>query len=213
MHLRLTNIGLWSLLACASLTAACGPDDLFVSAALSKNASCKYEALEDNAILHGDYDIAPSAGALNRTTCSRPFTAHLLVRNSNDNDITVTSAEVRITTLAHETIRFDRAKAPLPNPFIATASGPLPGNLKSVAIVEAVPTLYGAQLGNFAKASVLAEIKLSAKSDGGDDVSANSFTLPIKLCEGCDTVCASQAAANANTDSCNDDDFCADPDC
>jgi hypothetical protein len=169
---------------------ACGADDLFISADLGPNAQCEYEPDRELA-RKGEYDVAGGAG--DSEPCVRPYVAHLLVRNDNDDEVVVESAHVKLMTVARETLRFSGgglAAPALPNPFVVTLAGPLSASASGVVEVEVIPEDYGTQLRAFTESELLAEVELEGATPD-TDLGSNRFTFPIAVCEGCRTFCAS----------------------
>jgi hypothetical protein len=173
----------------AVLCAACGADDLFISGDLGVNVDCAYEP-DPELARTGEYDVSTGDEA-GPGACARPYVAHLLVRNDNDEEVAVEAAVVRLTTVTRQTVVFN-LEVPLPNPFELTVGAPIAASRSGVVEVEVIPTDYGAQLQNFVGAQILAEISLQGATAGGASLGSNRFTFPIEVCDGCRTFCESE---------------------
>jgi hypothetical protein len=205
---RAQAIALGVALALA-LGSGCGPDDLFVSAALAPDADCAYTASGERVLDVAEFDIGanPDTGA-----CARAFSAHLGVKHDNSLQVRVRDAEVRLMTSQRRTIFFDRENTQLPNPFRAAASGVIAAEGSGVVTVELVPRDYAAQLDQFVGKRVLAELELRGETEDGDEIPSNRFELTIELCDGCRTFCAGDPAID-DAPICEEDGECIDPDC
>jgi hypothetical protein len=185
---RLFGLGL-------TLCVGCGGQDLFVVGVLGKDADCEYTADESFTTVES-YDIAPAKGRVE--TCQNAYIAHLLVDNDNDNDedAVIESALVRVLTQERQTISFDRA-FPLPNPFALSLAGAVRRGRREIVAIGLIPPEYGEQLEAFVGGELLIDLTLSARTAGGDEIGSNAVTVPVEICDGCRTFCASDPAAPA----------------
>jgi hypothetical protein len=210
--MRLVSFLGFALLVCS----ACGPDDLFVNASVGLDSSCKVKADDEHALPKPVFDIARGPIASSHA-CDDPFVAQLWVDNPNGDRARVTSAEVRLMDESRNTLQFATTDTPLPNPFIVPAASPLPASGSGVVQVEAIPAVYAPLLANFVGSSVLAELKLYGETESSSELEAEPFILPIEICDGCRSLCASSDSAADAT--CSDPklgasrELCVDPEC
>lgn len=194
----------------------CGPEELFVNAPLALDDSC--EALPDDA--HVDerpvFDISPGAHG-GSEACDDPFVVPLWVDNPNGERVRVTEVEVTLETPQRQRLFFDRGDSPLPNPFHATATGTLPPGASGVVDLELIPKAYALQLGDFVGDRLDVVLLLIGKTSSGDQAESARARIPIEICDGCRTLCATDPDATDAT--CSDPDLgplreaCVDPGC
>ena len=174
----------WTAIA---LACGCG-DELFVNAHVGLDDDCKVRPDDEHAVERPVFDIAPG-GSAGSIACDDPFVAQLWVENPNSDRARVDEAEVRLATLSHELLQFN--DFPLPNPFLVPAAGPLPADGSGVIEVEAVPREYATSLTEFTGQSILVTMTLFGETEGGSELESARFTLPLSICDGCRTLCAS----------------------
>lgn len=162
----------------------------------------------------GRYDISPGGKGLG-TACAHSYVVNLLVNSylRPNSDMTLGraepdvlqlhNAEVTLTNVKDEVIKFDRTKPALPNPFSVSANNslfPAVGNTPSigVAAIEAIPKAYALQLDNFAQdgSQIVAHIRIFGTTTGNIDIDFKPFVYPIDICEGCLTRCESELTKN-----------------
>ena len=177
------------LAAVVALGASACTGDLFVSAELHPDEDCQYTPSAELALERAVYDV--SQGTTPENACARTYVAHLLTENPSTDSVLVRSAEVKLTTVQDQTVIFG-GEAALPNPFLITVMSALPGDGHGVASVQVIPMTYAASLGDFVDGSIVAHIRLFAKTAGGDELRSNLFSLQIEVCDGCLTVCDSE---------------------
>jgi hypothetical protein len=125
---------------------------------------------------------------------------HLLVRRieeteareDDDDPLLIVGAEVRLTTLAGDTLAFDERT---PNPFMVVSDAtlePLDGEPQdAIARVDAISTVHAAQLSAFVDQRIIAEARLFGATLRNGRFTVRPFSYPIELCEGCLTRCRS----------------------
>jgi hypothetical protein len=101
------------------------------------------------------------------------------------------SAEVKLKTIDGETLDFG---ASLPNPFTTTTANSIePTNSSDpsvgVAVVEAIPEPYSRFLSQLVGATIIAEVQIFGTTTGDVDIEMRPFNYPIKICDGCLTMC------------------------
>jgi hypothetical protein len=202
----------WTAIAIAC---ACG-DELFVNAHVGLDDDCEVRPDDEHAVERPVFDLA-LGGTTGSEVCDDPFVAQLWVENPNGERARVDEAEVRLTTLSRELLRFDTSEVALPNPFLVSAAGPLPADGSGVIEVEAVPRDYARALGDFVGESILVTMTLFGETADGSELESGHFTLPLSICDGCRTLCASDAQSEAAE--CSRPSlgplrtFCVDPEC
>ncbi len=185
----------------------------------------------------GHYDISPGTNG----GCDHPYVVNLLVNSylrsnadtmlgrAEPNILQLHSAQVRLMTLQKQTLTFEKANPPLPNPFLVNTNNslfPAAGTTPStgIAAVEAIPKAYAPYLSDFDGAQILAEIQIYGTTTGDVDINFKPFVYPVEICDGCLIQCqgALDAAKKSRMDltqgrcddnSGNDDRVCIDPDC
>lgn len=223
--------------------AGCAPPGptAFVTFNIAPDSSCIVMPQSTGNLFYpiGRFDIAPG-GSAGSTQCDHPYIVHLLVNSflRSNSDMTVGraepdilqihSAEVRLTTIKQETIKFDRVMPELPNPFlvnIANSLFPATGTMPStgVAAIEAIPKAYASQLDKFVGAQILAHIQIYGTTTGDVDINFKPFVYPIEICSKCLTICTSKltdtvtrksiVGMTCDDNSGADDRFCFDPGC
>jgi hypothetical protein len=203
-------------IALAAQLAGCGPDPLFVNGQVGLDDDCKVRADDEHAVELPVFDIA-RGGAEGSDSCEDPFVAQLWIENENSERARVTEAEIRLSTLGGDTLRFDQEATPLPNPFLLNTAGPVPADGSGVIEVEVVPRAYAEFLTDFTGEKIAATIVLHGETAGGGELESSSFTVPISICDGCRTLCASDPEAEGATCSAPElgplRTFCVDPEC
>jgi len=172
----------------------CGPNGAFTAAILAPDEECVLSA-DSRKIPTGLYDVSSGFDG-EGGSCDAPYVVAVLLysclQGINDT-LQIHSAQVRLQDINRSTIAFDRF-TPLPNPFLVTSNtaifpmrddGPSPG----VAAVEIIPTVYAEQLDGFDGQQLLAEIQLFGTTVGDVDVELEPFVYPIRICNGCLTLC------------------------
>ena len=175
----------------------CGPNGAFTSAVLAPDQDCTTSP--DNAtIAIGRLDVSSGFRDTGETGCAfRDYVASFLVYSclpGVDDTLQIHSAEITLRTEDNSIIEFDRADAPLANPFLVTSNAtlfPMRGNAPraGVATVEIVPGAYADQLDGLDGEKILADVQLFGATLGGTDVELRSFVFPIEICLGCFTIC------------------------
>ena len=233
-----------TLIGCGSTDHAMKPVDAgaainvgSIKGNIAPGANCEYST--DGAIIsEGSFDLAPSMRPPGR--CTNSYNAVLLVASHwkppppNDsiepNVLSVSSAEVALTTSEKRPIAFEFNGEKLANPFsvsvtalqLRPASGKTPE--LGLAPVEIIPRAYGPSLGEFVGERILISVTLYGQSTSGDDALFPPFLYPVALCNGCSTFCRSQPEADsamrqiAGDATCADGSgvdgrVCVDPDC
>jgi hypothetical protein len=189
---------------------ACAPEgpSAFVTFNIPPNGSCVVSPDSTVFRAYGLYDISPGGNGRGNY-CEKPYILNLLVNsylrsNSDDtlgraepNILQIHSAEVRIMSLDKVTLEFTDSDPPLPNPFLVTTNNslfPARGDTPSMGIasVEAIPVAYAPYLSGFTGDQILAEVQIFGTTTGDVDVDFKPFVYPIQICDGCQTLCASQ---------------------
>jgi hypothetical protein len=195
-----------------SLFAACAPEgsSAYVSVALPVPQNCRVSPDSEVFMAVGSFDIAKGAdydGARKSTACQNSYYLHLLVNSnlkSNANEATgraepnvlqIDEAEVELIDIEQQaTIGFDAKANPLPNPFRVKVNNSLPPTTgsepqKGVVAVETIPAGYDEQLRDYIDKQILAQVQIFGTTTGDVDIDFKPFTFPIKICEGCMTLC------------------------
>ena len=165
----------------------------------------------------GFYDIAVSGGPDGRAqqACARPYVLNLRVNSglrtnvdkelgrAEPNVLQVTQVEVKLMTQDKEVLSFGASDPPLPNPFLVTTTFSLdPSDTdeasRGVAKVEAIPTPYATQLAQFDGGQVLAEIQMFGTTLGDVDVEFQPYLYPVRICNGCMSLCLNDDIMDAN---------------
>ena len=189
----------------------------FVTFNLAPDSSCVYSAAAGGGAKffpNGLYDIAPGGDPNKRSDgCESPYRVHLLVNSylrpnadtelgrAEPNILQLHSAEVKLTTLAGETLTFTDTEEELPNPFLVTTNNslfPAQGSTPSsgVAAVEVIPVAYAPFLSEFVGQEILAEIQILGTTTGDVDVEFKPFSYPIEICDGCLSRCFTDLIAS-----------------
>lgn len=173
----------------------CGPNGAFVSAALMPDQECIYSTQNAQAPI-GRYDYARGAYGEDGG-CEQPYVVSLLTYSclrGVDDTLQIRSAEVRLMTVDRQTIVFDQLEPVLPNPFGVVSNATIfrtsEDDLSAgIVTVETIPSAYADQFDNFDGEEILAEITLFGTTLGDQDVELRPFVYPIRLCDGCLTLC------------------------
>jgi hypothetical protein len=197
----------------------CGPNGAFVSAVVAPDQECVYSPeLGANAqIPIGEYDVSTGFNG-NDGACDSPYLVTLMVYSclrGVDDTLQIHSAEIRLQDVSKATIVFDRFQSVLPNPFLVTSNATIfrtsdDAPSPAVATVEVIPTSYAEQLDNFDGEQLLAEITLFGTTLGDVDVELKPFTFPIRICDGCLTLCAGNIPADVSLDEIYGEGICRD---
>jgi hypothetical protein len=215
-----------SALALLLVLGACAPEGPsgFVTFNVSPNSQCIYSPDIGGSTFFptGHYDIAPGGssdftGGEPTDNCRSPYIVHLLVNSflrpnadatlgrAEPNILQLNTAEVKLMSIQHQTIVFSQTNPPLPNPFQVTTNNslfPASGNTPAtgIAAVEAIPSDYASQLEMFVGGEILAEIQIFGTTTGDVDVEFKPFVYPIRICDGCMTLCGSVIEENMLTE-------------
>lgn len=97
-------------------------------------------------------------------------------------------------TQQQEELSFPEADLALPNPFLVTTTfslDPTDSNEPSrgVAKVDVIPTAYAEQLQQFVGSQVLVEVQMFGTTLGDVDVEFQPYLYPIRICDGCMSLC------------------------
>jgi hypothetical protein len=194
---------------------ACQPDELAVNGQVGLDDDCEVRADEAHAVELPVFDIA-AGGVAGSDACEDPFVAQLWVENASGVRVRMLEAVVRLMTAKGETLSFRRSEIPGPNPFLVTVT-PVPGDGSAVIEVEVIPAGYATALSDFSNEKILAKIALRGETADGDAIESAGFMIPIEICDGCRTLCASDDAAQDAACSAPElgplRTFCVDPEC
>jgi len=174
---------------------ACGPAGAYASVNVQPDAECNVATEGNDELAIGFYDISSGFNG-DSNGCAAPYRLNMLVHsclNGEGDTLQIHSAEVRLTDSEGNMIVFDRLEPSLPNPFLVTTTGvvaPMEGSTPSraIAVVEAIPTVYAKELGDFADQKVLAEIQIFGTTVGDTDIAFRELTYAIDICDGCLTI-------------------------
>lgn len=222
------------ILCLAVVAAACAPDGptAYVDFNLVPTAECVYDPSGDVEFYgEGYYDISVSGAesSAGLRACARSYVLNLRVnsglRSSLDqeqgraepNVLQVTRVEVLLLTTQGEVLSFGDDDGALSNPFQVTTTISLEPTStgepsRGVAKVEAIPVAYGEQLGQFAGQQILAQVQLFGRTLGDVEVDFQPYSYPIRICEGCMSLCLNDdiVAAGLTSDEVLDADECQD---
>ena len=192
------------LTALVLVLTSCAPEgpSAYISFNVPPDSNCVTSPSSEFFISQGTYDIA-RGGLSNSDSCANSYSMRLLVnsnlRTNQDRDLgrsepnilMLHSAEVKLKTIDGETLDFGDS---LPNPFTTTTANsiePTSGSDPSVgiAVVEAIPVAYSDYLGALTGSTIIAEVQIFGTTTGDVDIDMRPFNFPIRICDGCLTMC------------------------
>jgi hypothetical protein len=179
-----------------------GARQLVVDANLALNAACVPDLEKTLGSGAGMFDIGGSLSS--GGDCSRPYMLALRVQNLASQNVLITKARVLLMDRDQNTIGFNRANPPPPNPFNLSVTGSVPATSDAQAgiaaiLTEVIPREYARQLDSFAGKELSIRVELQGETLDGVQLLSNAFVYRVSVCNHCLLHCISDLQSTGHT--------------